>query len=267
MKLCVIGNSHAGMLAAAFRDTPLPGAEVTFFARQGKALDQVRLRAGELRMPNRDARKAMIKMGMPGRIRVDAFDAFVIVGMTATAFALAPMVAGHAVYGWPSAMAEIEATGQTARPLMSEPALEAALRAAIEGNTACAMIAKIRKHSRAPILLVPQPYPSEDVLARKDGFLGFRLIHRRGDGVAAAAALEAAHTRAFAPVDALHILRQPSETIAHGFLTASDFTRGATRLNVTGKQPEADILHANAAYGRLVAGQIEAMLEGFSVNT
>ena len=109
MKLCVIGNSHAGMLAAAFRDAPPEGVDVTFFARQGKGLDQVRLRAGELRMPNREARKAMGRMGMPGRIRVNAFDAFVIVGMTATVFALAPMVSGHAVLGWPSTQAEIAA--------------------------------------------------------------------------------------------------------------------------------------------------------------
>lgn len=267
MKLCVIGNSHAGMLAAAFRDAPLPGVDVTFFARQGKALDQVRLRAGELRMPNRDARKAMAKMGMPGRIRVDAFDAFVIVGMTATAFALAPMVAGHAVYGWPSAMAEIEASGRTGRPLMSVAALTAALRAAIEGNTACGMIAKIRRQSRAPILLVPQPYPSVDVLARKDSFQGFRQLHRRGDGAAAAAVLDAAHREVFGPMAALRYLPPPGGTVAEGFLTQSRFTRGATRLDATGQQPDADILHANAAYGALVAQQIARELEEFSVNT
>ena len=48
--------------------------------------------------------------------------------------------------------------------------------------------------------------------------------------MAAAAALEAAHTRAFAPVDALHILPQPSETIAHGFLTLSMLVHLSTTI-------------------------------------
>lgn len=260
----MIGNSHAGMLAAAFRDAPPLGAQVTFFARQGKALDQVRLRAGELRMPNRDARKAMARMGMPGRIRIDAFDAFVIVGMTATAFALAPMMAGHAVLGWPSALQE--GGGLPERPLMSAAALIAALAAGIEENTAFGMIAKIRKESAAPILLVPQPAPSAEVLERRAEYQGFRLLHQRGDGAAAAQALAAAHHAALGGLDGVQILDQPPETLAHGFLTDPRFTRNAQRLNAKGKQPESDILHANAEYGALVRDQIAARLEKLSAN-
>ncbi len=266
MKLCVIGNSHAGMLAAAFRETPLDGVDVTFFARQGKGLDQVRLRAGELRMPNRDARKAMVKMGMPGRIRVDAFDAFVLVGMTATVFALAPMVAGHAVYGWPSARDEIAESGMTERPLMSQEALSETICAAIRTNTAMGLVTKIRKESQVPILLVPQPFPSAEVLTRRGSFQGFQQIHRRGDGAAAAQALAQAHAEVFGDMAQAILLEQPAETIEHGFLTAQDYTRGATRLNVDGRQPDADILHANAAYGGLVRGQILKILDKIAVN-
>ena len=48
MKLCVIGNSHAGMLVHASRAKPSEHMDLTFFARQGKGPEGARIRGTEL---------------------------------------------------------------------------------------------------------------------------------------------------------------------------------------------------------------------------
>lgn len=251
MKLCVIGNSHVGMLAEAARDAPPPGVDLTFFARSGRGPEGVRMRGGRMRAVNPDFRRALAKMGMPEVLEIASFDAFVLVGMTATVFSLLPMLQTHRVFGWPAETEDLE------RPLVSEAALEAELRAAIAGNLAADLLAKIRRASTAPVLLVPQPAPSEAVLYDGARHVGLRRIHRRQQGRVVMACL--AHAHATALHDAgLRVVAQPPETLAHDFLTAAHFMRGAGRLNPGGRQPEDDILHANGTYGELVLSQVIA---------
>ena len=107
------------------------------------------------------------------------------------------------------------------------------------------------------------------------------VVHRKGIGsdldiiqillrAAVAALLARAHRRAFDGTPGVHMLAQPEATLAHGFLTRAEFMRGAGRLNPGGRQPEADILHANALYGALVLEQAVAAARrecaGFSEN-
>jgi len=254
MKLCVIGNSHAGMLVQAWRETP-GGLDLTFFARQGRGPEGVRLRGTELHAVRRDTRHALDKLGMPQSVDVAGFDGFVIVAMTATIFTLMPMLWDHAVHGWASAASN--------RPLVSRAALLASLRAGIEANIAHSMIAKIRRVGDAPILLVPQPNPCEDLLDGGARFPALRRVVARGEGPQAAALLRDAHAQVFHAMEGVTLLAQPEGTVAQDVLSARDYMRGAGRLNPEGRQPEEDMLHANARYGALVLGQIS---EHFGAN-
>lgn len=257
MKLCVIGNSHAGMLVHASRAAPPDGMDLTFFARQGRGPEGARIRGTELRAVRRDLRKNLAKLGMPEAVNLPDFDAFIIVAMSATMFTLGPMLSGHSVFSWQSTQRELQdAGGLNGRPLVSEPALLAALNAEIEASLALAMIGRLRKVSGAPVLIVPQPYPSAVVLEQADRFRMFRQIKRRNDGADAARVLRSAHERVFGVLANVQVLAQPETTVAHGFLTHTDYTRGAGRLNAGGRQNETDILHANARYGALVLDQI-----------
>ncbi|MEC7259306.1 MAG: hypothetical protein VXW58_15975, partial [Pseudomonadota bacterium] len=114
----------------------------------------------------------------------------------------------------------------------------------------------IRQVSEAPITLVRQPHPSVAVLKQKKRFLGLRQILWRKEGELAAALLDRAHDTAFADFRNVEMLTQPAETVEHGFLTRADYTRGAERLTEGGRQPETDILHANADYGRLILAEL-----------
>lgn len=249
MKLCVIGNSHVAMLVRASREQPPDGTELTFFAHPGRGPEGVRLRDGQLRAVTRRLRRGLTRFGMPEVLELAAFDAFVLVGMTASAFSLQSMLGSHRVFGWPAAPKD------GGRPLMSEAALEAELVQVIAENLAADFVARIRRISAAPVLVVPQPGPSETVARGRSRHPGLRRILRAGQGGQVSACLTRAHARAFDGAG-LHVLAQPEETVAHGFLTAERFMQGGGRLNPGGRQPQEDILHANATYGALVLEQI-----------
>ncbi|GHF47150.1 hypothetical protein [Seohaeicola zhoushanensis] len=249
MKLCVIGNSHAGMLVRAAREAPPEGVELTFFARSGRGPEGVRMRNGQLRAVTAELKRALARFGMPESVDLRAQDAFVLVGMTATVFSVLPMLQGHRVFGWPPE------AGDGARRLVSEAALEAALVAEIAGGLAAEYVARIRRVSAAPIVLVAQPAPSEAAAGAGARHGGLRRILRAGQGAAVAACLARAHARVFDGAG-LHLLAQPPETLVGDAFTAASWMRGAGRLNPEGRLPDEDILHANAAYGGLVLDRV-----------
>jgi hypothetical protein len=266
MKLCIIGNSHAGMLVHAARDGAAEGLELTYMARQGRGPEGLRLRGNSLRAMRPETRRALARLNMPDRVRIDAFDAFVVVAMTATVFSLAPLIGSHAIYTWPSTRRVIQAkpedeTSVLERPFLSEPALVASLKQAIEDNIAHSVVQKLRRASEVPIILVPQPCPSEHVLADTSRQSGIKQLVRSGDAPSAMRALETAHGQVFGEVAGLTRLAQPAETITQHCLTKLAYTRGAGRLNVDGSQPQDDILHANAIYGALVFQQLRESLK------
>ncbi|MFD2856404.1 hypothetical protein ACFSZS_18840 [Seohaeicola zhoushanensis] len=113
------------------------------------------MRNGQLRAVTAELKRALARFGMPESVDLRAQDAFVLVGMTATVFSVLPMLQGHRVFGWPPE------AGDGARRLVSEAALEAALVAEIAGGLAAEYVARIRRVSAAPIVLVAQPAPSE----------------------------------------------------------------------------------------------------------
>ncbi|MEX0282478.1 MAG: hypothetical protein AB3N13_14940 [Arenibacterium sp.] len=265
MKLCVIGNSHAGMLVHAEREGAADGLDLTYMARQGRGPDGIRLRGKMLRAMRPETRRALARLNMPDRVKIEDQDAFVVVAMTATVFSIAPLLGDHAVYTWPSMRQLVkekpeDETALLERPFLSEPALIASLQQMIEDNIAFPVVQKIRRVSDVPIYLVPQPFPSERVMAVSSKQSGIKRLVRSGDAEAAIGALEQAHSNVFDPFEKVTRLRQPTETITQVCLTHADYTRGAGRLNPGGKQPETDILHANAAYGARVFEALKAAL-------
>ncbi|MEX0311506.1 MAG: hypothetical protein AB3N17_14820 [Tateyamaria sp.] len=266
MKLCVIGNSHAGMIVHAARAGAADGFDLTYMARQGRGPEGIRLRGNTLRAMRPETRRALARLNMPDRVKIDDFDAFVVVAMTATVFSVAPLLGEHSVFTWPSMRRVIadspdNETALLERPFLSEPALIAALVHAMEDNIAHSVVQKIRRVSDVPILMIAQPHPSETVMQAKSRQSGIKSLVRKGDGAEAARILDAAHARCFGAFKDVTRLAQPPETIVQGCLTAAEFTRGAGRLSVDGTQPEDDILHANAAYGAKVFEQIRATLQ------
>lgn len=262
MKICVFGNSHAGMLNQAYcKDRP-ENLHLTFFAQQGQGPINVGLRGSEIFAAKRELRRSLRRLGMPLQVDLRDYDAIVMVAMTATIFSVLPFVTGHSVYGWPSSQEEIEKVKHSdaeplERPFISEAAVRHAIKGEIKANLAHRLVEMVRNVCDVPIFLVPQPFPSADVLEDKNRHIGLRRMRWRKDGRDAVVCLRQAHNEVFSGWDGVRILAQPRGTVAHDFLTRPEYARGGARLNTSGTQPETDILHANVKYGQMVLEQIK----------
>ena len=124
------------------------------------------------------------------------------------------------------------------------------------------MVGKIRAVCDAPVVIAPQPYPSEAVLKKSSRFSALKAINEQGIGDKVAALLDQAHREVFEAVAGVTILPQPAKTIRHGFVTDETYMRGAGRLNAKSKQPANDILHANGKYGAMILGEIRRVVTG-----
>ncbi len=267
MKLCVIGNSHVGMLRAAARDLGPDGPEITFFAKAGSGLDKARIRGSVIAADDPELAAAQARFGMPTAIDVSAFDAVILVAGTASIYSALRILQRFRVSGWPSCGHASETPGApgTAPPeraLISESAFVASLSDEARTGVSHAFANAIRRASKVPLLLVPQPYPSERVFdsARPQEF-GFLRARMNGEGAAVASCLNRAVDAAFGDVPDVVVLHQPADTIAHGFTTAQAFTRDAVRVDGDTQQHATDLLHVGPAFGKRVLARVTARLD------
>lgn len=265
MKLCVIGNSHVGMLRAAVRELGTDAPELTFFAKAGAGLEKARIRGAVIEAEDRGLRAAQQRFGMPASLDVSRFDAVLLVAGTISVYSALRILQTHRVSCWPSSR-RIAASGPgAARPqhmLVSEPAFVAALADEARAGLSHRFATAFRRASGVPIFVIPQPFPSERVFetARPQEY-GFLRARRDGDGPAIAACLGRALDQAFAGTDGTHVLNQPQDTVAHGFTTGRRFTRDAVRVDGGTPQDSADLLHVGPAYGRRVLARVARHLE------
>jgi len=260
MKLCVIGNSHVGMLRAAARGLGPDGPEITFFAKAGTGLEKATISGSVIAAADPDLRAAQARFGMPETIDVSAFDAAILVAGTASVYSALRILQTFRVSGWPSAR---DGTGsELAVPaLMSERAFVAALADEARAGLSHRFAKALRQASRVPLYLVPQPFPSERVFeSARPSEYGFLRARWRGDGPLMAASLARAIDTAFGEIDEVTVLHQPADTIAHGFTTAQAYTRDAVQVDGDTPQQAQDLLHVGPAYGTRVLGRVKRHL-------
>ena len=266
MRLCVIGNSHVGMLRAAARGLGPDGPELTFFAKAGAGLEKARIRGSTITATDPDLRAAQARFGMPAAVDVATFDATIFVAGTASIYSALRILQSFRVSGWPSCDVEREdgascGSNQRERALVSEPAFVATLADEARRGFSHTFASALRRASSGPMYLVPQPFPSERVFdtarPRDYGFLRARM---NGDGAAIAAGLKHAIDQAFGDIDDITVLHQPQDTVAHGFTTARAYARDAVRVDGDTPQHATDLLHVGPAFGQRVLARVVASL-------
>ncbi len=259
MKICIIGNSHAGMLIKSLADMPQDDMTCQFFAAPGTGPDVFTIDpAGVLSTRDPGLMKQFATYGMPPEVDLAACDVIVVVAMTATLFQIKPLLGDHLIHGWPGSRAALGKTGPDRPPLLSEPALCAGLAARIRVGLTHRYVTAIRAGLTVPILLVREPAPSEAIFdtAGKHPFL--KRAASSGDAQACQAVLTQAHQAAFAGFCNLTVLSQPPQSLTAQGLTRRTYTTGAVRLNTRFAQPDTDVIHANAEYGGIVWQQIRS---------
>ncbi len=258
-RICIIGNSHAGMLAGALHMPDLGHVEATVFACPKFCKDHFELGGGLLRSRSAELDKFLNRIDMPNEVNLAEFDKIILVGQTASVYTAMAPLRTHLVAGWPgtgAAMSRNTSHAPLARPLMSHAGYLATLCDKIEHNLTHELATGIRDITDAPIYVVPQPCLSVKVLAQRANNAEFSRIAGDGDGPALIRALSLAHERSFASVSGTCVLAQPPETLAHGFLTTMEFSRDAVRYDGKSPRPEGDTLHASPALGRIFVNQI-----------
>lgn len=262
MKLCVIGNSHVGMLRAAARMLGPDGPEITFFAKAGAGIEAATIEGSVIAARDRGLRRAQARFGMPEAVDTAKYDAVILVAGTASIYSALAILQDHRVSGWPSCATGGDAGQPPDRALISEAAFTAALTDQTRAGVSYRFAQALRLAGDVPIFLVPQPYPSERVFdSDRPREYVFQRARRHGEGPAIAACLTAAIDEAFAPIGGVTVLHQPPETVAHGFTTARAYTRDAVRVDGDTAQHAADLLHVGPAFGALVLARVYAGLE------
>jgi len=264
MRLCVIGNSHVGMLRAAARDLGEDRPEITFFAKAGAGIEKASVEGSVIAAQDRRLRAAQARFGMPQRVDVATFDATILVAGTASVYSALRILQDCRVSGWPSCVADREPDDPrnrkpAHRALISDSAFVAALADQARAGVSFRFAEAFRRATDVPIFLVPQPYPSERVFeSTRPAEYGFLRARKTGDGAAISACLTRAIDQAFGGIGNLTVLHQPADTIAHGFTTARAFTRDAVRVDGDTAQHPADLLHVGPAYGKRVLARVAA---------
>lgn len=257
MRVLVFGNSHAACLMEACREGgAAAGHEVAFFVRSGRGVADYALEAGRIRGLG-EMGAFLDRLGLPQEQDLTGYDALAIMGSEMSLFAVVQVLNVYRILDWP------QGRGADGRPAITEAVLRLALDEGLAAGAGGRLLADLRKVPELagkPIHLLPQPFPSERLLAMGRGGAGAgvrRLLRERWAGLAAGAfhagmgRLAARHGAIFHP--------QPPETVVQACLTAEACSTRARRLfDLDRFQPQEDILHANGRYGRLLLAQILA---------
>lgn len=248
MRLCVIGNSHIAALKLGW-DAVLAegGAEragitPTFFGAPRDGIRHVKLEDDCLVARRKEiADYFRLISGGQDRVRLDDYDAFLLVGLNVSSKRILRFYKTHAWVG----------LGGVAGKVMVHPAFARDFLAERYADTRMVdMAGTIRAATGRPVVAVAEPHWASWARTASDvPDYGWRAAILAGDSAAIGQAFGQAVTEALAP-HAIFV-PQPEETVEDGIMTRAEFNKDASRL-ITGEGGGTDASHMNGAYGRAV---------------
>ena len=260
-RVCIFGNSHVGALKEAWTDNPgrWPGVKVQFVGAHKDLLLQTASVNGRLVATSDPAKRAFQTLSGIEAVNLRDFDAFVVAGCLVSLANAANTYRDCRWIGLPSLESATDLADGPER-LVSYPAARDTIAASLATRLGPRFAAHLRNGTDRPIYLTSQPRVSASIKAkRRVATRAHHVALENGDADGLSAAFEDAAARTMAEHGA-HYIPQPPETIEDGILTARPYMDGAHRLTAGAriKQPNDDIMHANARYGALVLDQIIA---------
>lgn len=248
MRVCIIGNSHIGVLKKAWLDglcTQNPGLDLTFFGAQRDLLRTVQADDGRLRSQDKLTRRSLaMTTGLKDPdIRVADFDCVLLHGLVDPNW-----VVLHAL----SLFRHRNCGGAP----VSSGLLSAVAMERYQQSLSCYMTGVLRGISDVPIMASPKPYWSREVIDHADQgrpYRGVEALPSRRDDIGFYVAYQGALLDAAAR-DSLSLLPQPPETIVDDYFTAPRFCRDSIKLtnDLDEAHPDDDYGHMNVLYGALV---------------
>jgi hypothetical protein len=250
MRLCIIGNSHLAALKLGWDAlAEKPDLQPTFFGAPSDGMRHLRAEGGRLIPKRRDIAEHFARMSGREDIRLDDYDAFLLVGLNVSIKRILRFYKTHAWAGLKGISGKVLVPPGFARDFLTER----------YGDTLMGLMAGQLAGRR--VLAVAEPFWAEWIRkgAPDTPDYGWEAAISAGDGPRIGA-MFAATVDASLPAHA-QFLPQPERTVAHGIMTASDFNKEASRL-ITGEGGGTDAAHMNADFGKaLWPGVAEALAQ------
>lgn len=258
MKIFVTGNSHSACLIEAWKQVQESSPhQIDFFVRGGSGVKDYRIDGTRIEAGNDDFRGYLARLGLRDSFDLAEYDARVVIGAEISPFLMIAILNKCHVLGWPD-------PNRRGAQEITERCLQAALADGLRGANGGQMVAALQALpglGARPMLVVPQPFPSERLRTMGTAGAGFLRAIRGHIAPLAAAGFADVASRTFADLGA-HFLPQPEDTTVDFILTPEAFTSRAKRLIDLDKvQPKGDFLHANAAFGARILDQILGALD------
>lgn len=241
----VVGNSHIAAYKLGWERLKdgHPGIDLTFFGATGRKMGALRVQDGAL-VPGTEQLKASLKWTSGGQDRIrGGFDAYLVVGM-GFSFPLAMRILR--THRPPSLFCPY-----ADRQLISEECLRQATRGLLMQSIAVRTLRKLRTITDAPIVYVPNPYPTKLVLASPEaGYWGCVPVRQQVFRWYRETLEELGTT--------CRVMEQPESTIEDGMFTRELFSVGSVRLtqDLDERHPDDDYGHMNGEFGACVLERI-----------
>lgn len=247
MKICLLGDSHLAAIktgASGLKTTH----KLDFFGSPRDSLSGLRLQNTTL-APGSANLAEMLKVTSGGQTRIELadYDQFILVGLGFSFTRLARM---HQRYRLSSGVSELKH-----RYLISEDCRELAIAGLYERSLALNLAGAIRVASQAPIILVPEPFRSINVLGSTQEVELWNYMSDRTDDLLTI--YRAMQKRCEALLPNFRILEQPADT-TDGVFTRSEFAEAAPRMTAKGFESYTapDFGHMGPLYGNRVLTEV-----------
>lgn len=252
-RVCIIGNSHAAALRGGMDLSPELNEKLAFdfFAAQSDLMREMELR-GTVLVPTSELTKRRMSIVSGGKVEIETaeYNEFVIVGLGFNVLDAVNALKQYRLYGF-------QGKGEEAAPYISRACFAALIESMLSASTSVYFARLLRSASRARIVVIPQPYPSADILkggiwkqAAESGLLTYVAQQYEDIATRLAKSLQC------------EILFQPSGTLLQEGITQAKYSVGSGRLGAekTHMHPPGEASHMNAAYGAVLLKQYEEMV-------
>lgn len=245
-RICIIGNSHVAALRQALdaRGGAPEGVSITFFGVPGRSLRDIAVQDGAV-MPVSQAQRRFFRQLSGGldHIRVDHYDAFVLIGLELSIFRwlLLYQRARQAPFRFEYGMPQI----------IDAEAYDLCRRHVFDDTSGGTVYRALQTLGARPVYICPQAMPVADIL---DDTPRWRTLFEQEDPQVLDEAFHIDMARGFP--DAAEILWQPQATRAGPLLTAAEFSKFYVGPGQPRERGHDDHQHMNAAYGAHVLAQI-----------
>jgi hypothetical protein len=246
MKIGVIGNSHlaAFKLGWDILDSKHPDLTLTFFGSPATTMRNFRCEGNEL-IPTTELLKSNLIWTSGGHDRITGdMDAYIVIGMGFSFVHCISLFKSHRPFGYYNAIDESQS-------LISESFFHAAMENTLRNSNALMIIEMLKIISSAPILYVPNPFSTKQVLLNgkypqyNDSKICKRVFEFYNDALVNM-------------LKNVQVYPQPIDTITDQMFTKEKFSRGSIKLKkgLSSVHNEDDFFHMNVDFGVISLSEI-----------